>query len=97
MVKKQTKQEKKKRDEKLTETMKKLQKMNVGHCKGSLLFPYSEHEKVFVQRVGEENISLEEYINPELQVADGNEKRVAGSEENVGAGSSVNKEHIANE
>ncbi|RZC77065.1 hypothetical protein C5167_001202 [Papaver somniferum] len=71
--------------------------MNAGHLKGSLLLPYSEHEKVFVQRVGEEDISVEEYIDPELQVANGNEKRVAGSEENVGAGSSVTKEHIANE
>ncbi|RZC54249.1 hypothetical protein C5167_013106 [Papaver somniferum] len=56
--------------------------MHVGHRKGSLLLPYSEHEK---------------YMDPELQVDDGNEKCVVGSEENVGAGSSVNKEHIANE
>ncbi|RZC49752.1 hypothetical protein C5167_018180 [Papaver somniferum] len=77
--------------------MKKLQKMNVGHRKGSLVLAYSEHEKVFVQRVGEEDISVEEYIDLEMQVADGNEKCVAGSEKNVGARSSVNKEHITNE
>ncbi|RZC88057.1 hypothetical protein C5167_004240 [Papaver somniferum] len=53
--------------------------------------------KKLQKRVGEEDISVEEYIDHDLQVADGNEKCVAGSEENVGAGSSVNKEHIANE
>ncbi|RZC63440.1 hypothetical protein C5167_025214 [Papaver somniferum] len=79
------------------EKRNKPESMKVGHRKGSLLLPYSEHEKVFVKHVGEKDISVEEYIDPELQVADGNEKRVARSEENVGAGSSVNKEHIANE
>ncbi|RZC91341.1 hypothetical protein C5167_027403 [Papaver somniferum] len=74
-----------------------LDMINVSHHKGSLLLPYSEHKKFFVQRVGEDDINVEEYIDPELQVADGNEKCVAGSVENVGAGSSVNKEHIANE
>ncbi|RZC61925.1 hypothetical protein C5167_023677 [Papaver somniferum] len=65
--------------------------MNVGHRKKSLLLPYGEQEKGFVQRVGEDDISVKEYIDHVLQVADGNEKHVAGSEENVGAGSSVNK------
>ncbi|RZC52704.1 hypothetical protein C5167_021131 [Papaver somniferum] len=50
-----------------------------------------------IKQEKKERRKLKETMKKTPKVADGHEKYVAGSEENVGAGSSVNKEHIANE